>query len=95
MNEEEKEKCYAGIRKCDEFLKNHCYGGNCNYGNCDKAPPDEVAEFYKRFLKQNQDTAKAMGIGCINLIIFYANAKYGFIMRLVVMQEAENESSLV
>lgn len=91
MNEEL--KCLAGIQKCDEFLKKWDIRGNRigaikvdSYAN--EIPPDEVASRFKRFNRGIVD-----GGGDENpdfsLVIFYANAKQGFIMRLVRMREAK------
>lgn len=90
----EQAKNIAGITKCDNFLKNWDMRGNkkgdikvCEYA--DEVSPEKVAEAFKRF---NQGIID--GGGDINpdfcLVIFFANAKQGFILRMVAIQEREN-----
>ncbi len=87
--------CLQGIEKCDNFLKNWDIRGNkksagikvCEYAN--EVVPELVARTFKRFNSQLVDG------GCdespdFHLVIFYANAKQGFILRLVAIQEREN-----
>lgn len=100
MNEIEKEKCLAGIAKCDSFLKDWAMNGK-KHGQCNlfanKIPPEEVAAKFKQYNQQIVDGGGDESSE-FHLVIFYANAKYGFIMRLVAIQEAEyaaDESHLV
>lgn len=83
MFEREKERCLAGIKKCDEFLKSKTLMASKNYV-ASEIPPEKVVSIVKGFIYQGYGS-KADN----SLIIFYANAKQGFILRLVAMQEAE------
>lgn len=90
----EQAKNIAGITKCDNFLKNWDMRGNkkgdikvCDYAN--EVMPEVVVAAFKKFNSQLIDG------GCdespdFHLVIFYANAKQGFILRLVAIQESEN-----
>lgn len=99
MFEKERERCYVGIRKCDEFLKNWDVRGFKrdalkidSYAN--EIPPEEVVAEFKHLKSAGFDGGGQPNSDW-NVVIFYANAKLGFISRLVKMQEAEDESSLV
>ena len=98
MFETERKQALAGIGKCDEFLKNWDMNGfakgEIEICECaDKVPPQEVAETFAKF---NREILK--GGGELDkdfcLVIFYANAKYGFILRLAKMQEKEDALSM-
>ncbi len=97
MFEVERKKALEGIKKCDNFLKDwNIKGFKTHYENHKQAneiPPQEVAATFKRF---NREIYRGGGEpdADFNLVIFYANAKYGFILRLVKMQECENALSL-
>ena len=79
MFEAERERCYAGIRKCNEFLKDHVAFAE-SYSTCqtaDEALPEQALNcFYGR-----------SGVGAV---IFHLQAKMHFIRLLVDFQEAEN-----
>jgi hypothetical protein len=79
--------CLEGIRKCDEFLKGW-RGGLTSGDSADKMPPDDVARSFRRIINQIHDGG---GEPCADyhLVIFWANAKQGFIMRLAGIREAE------
>lgn len=90
--------CLQGIEKCDNFLKNWDMRGYtkseikiCAYA--DEVPPQEVVETFKRFNRELEDGGADKSPDFC-LVIFYANAKYGFIMRLVAIQERENAVSM-
>lgn len=74
----EREKCYAGIKKCDLFLKRYPYF-NENHENITVArvQPTEI-------LNSSTQTEG------YEAMIFHLKAKIGFIRRLVKMQEIEN-----
>jgi hypothetical protein len=98
MKADEQLLCLAGIAKCDNFLKNWDMRGNkkgdkkvCEYA--DKVSPQRVAETFKKFNRELED-AGADEEPDFCLVIFFANAKYGFIMRLVAIQERENAVSM-
>ena len=96
MFEEEEKKCLKGIIKCDEVLskwdmrgyKRHKSIKVCEYAN--EVPPQKVAATFKRLNKDLEDC------GCdadpdYFLVIFYANAKCDFILRLVQIREQETK----
>lgn len=99
MFEVERKRCMDGIAKCDEVLKNWDMRGNkkhekikvCEYAN--EVPPDKVARTFKAFNRGIEDGGGKASAD-YNLVIFHANAKYGFILRLSDMQERENALSL-
>lgn len=79
MFEIEREKCYAGIKRCDAFLKN-CYvyasvGGSGERGDT-VVPENAILRLPK--------TREFKVIG------FFLQAKNNFIQQLAEMQEAEN-----
>ena len=96
MFEEEKKRYIAGIAKCDEVLEQWAMSGykrtkNSNLKICEytnKVQPQIVVETYNRFNRQIED---AGGDPCAEfyLVIFYANAKLGFINRLAKIHEIE------
>ena len=51
--------------------------------------PEKVAETFKKFNRELEDGGTDISPDYC-LVIFYAKAKYGFIMRLVAIQEREN-----
>ncbi|MGP1459870.1 MAG: hypothetical protein ACTTKL_11295 [Treponema sp.] len=73
----EREKCYAGIKKCDAFLKTFSLMFDGNLTPADKIPP-EIACAY--FCPADGRTNGAK--------VFHLKAKIGFIRRLVEMQDA-------
>lgn len=98
MFETERKQALAGIEKCDEFLKNWDIRGNkkgdikvCSYAN--EVTPEAVAKAFKHFNSQLVDGG-ADEYPDFSLVIFYANAKHGFILRLVKIQEKENALSM-
>lgn len=98
MKTDEQLLCLAGIAKCDNFLKNWDMRGNkkggkkvCEYA--DKIPPQEVAETFKKFNRELED-AGADEDPDFCLVVFFANAKHGLIMRMVAIQERENAVSM-
>lgn len=93
---EEQQLCLAGIAKCDAFLQNWDMRGFevkkdsirfCE--STDEVPPQKVVETFRGLNRElrNEDPD-------ICLVIFFANAKCGFIMRLVEIQERENAVSM-
>lgn len=90
MFEKERERCYAGIKKCDSLLNIHANPFYLEQGmkgkSCSEVLPERLVDIWSI----TEEARKFY-----SLPIFYANAKLGFINRLVKMQEAENESSLV
>lgn len=101
MFETERKQALAGIGKCDEFLKNwdmnvFAKGEIESCKSADKVPPQEVAEVAKTFARSNREILKGGGEPDKDfcLVIFYANAKYGFILRLAKMQEKEDALSM-
>jgi hypothetical protein len=95
---EEQKKCFLGIAKCDNFLKNWDMRGFqkgeikiCEYA--DEIPPHEVVATFKKFNRELVDGGADKSTDFC-LVIFYANAKYGFILRLVEIQERENALSM-
>lgn len=91
--------CLEGIEKCDNFLKNWDIRGNKRsagievYECANELTPEVVAKTFKKFNSQLVDG------GCdespdFHMVIFYANAKQGFILRLVAIQERENAFSM-
>lgn len=101
MSEEltsEQELNLAGIAKCDNFLKNWAMGGYkrserlCNlYAN--EMPPLKVVERFKKYNRELVDGG-ADESPDFHMVIFYANAKHGFILRLVAIHERENAFSM-
>ena len=94
----EQELCLAGIAKCDNFLKNWAMNGYkrgerlCNlYAN--EMPPPEVVERFKKMNRELVDGG-ADESSDFHMVIFYANAKQGFILRLIAIQERENAFSM-
>lgn len=83
MFEKERERCHAGIKKCDALLDSD---------RCEKVFEKKNSEVDPRKLVM---IWKARNFDSLFLQIFYANAKLGFINRLVKMQEAEDESCVV
>lgn len=79
MFEAERERCYAGIRKCNEFLKSYVAFAE-NYGTfeaADKVLPEQAIHYFDR-------------VPGFEGVIFHLKAKMHFIRLLVDMQEAEN-----
>lgn len=77
MFEAERERCYTGIRKCDEFLKDHVLFWRCKNITADKVFPENALAYF----------SGRHGSGAV---IFHLKAKMHFIRRLIDMQEAEN-----
>ena len=93
-----RDECYAEIKKCNDFLKEWDMNGYRKSGTntapfCDKVPPEEVVAQYRKIKQQVYDGG-GQPESDWDIVIFWANAKYGLIMRLVSMQEAENAVSL-
>ena len=74
----ERENCYAGIKKCDSFLKRYPFF-NENHEDI------TVARVQPTEILNNLTTTKGHEV-----MIFHLKAKIGFIRRLVKMQEIEN-----
>ena len=88
--------CLQGIKKCDNFLKNWdmrgCKKGNikvCEYA--DEVSPEKVAETFKKFNRELEDGGADKNPDFC-LVIFFANAKQGFILRMVAIQEREENA---
>ena len=88
--------CLQGIEKCDNFLKNWDMRGYkkgdikvCKYA--DEVPPEKVAEAFKKFNRELEDVGADKDPDFC-LVIFYANAKQGFILRMVAIQEREENA---
>lgn len=77
MFEAEREKCYAGIKKCDEFLKDYGVMFHGKAATVDKVPPKPALCDFKNRYKEGA-------------VIFHLKVKDVFIRRLAEMQEAEN-----
>lgn len=93
---EEQQLCLAGIAKCDNFLKNWDMRGFkkseikvCEYA--DEVPPEKVAETFKK-LNREIENGGADKDSDFCLVIFFANAKQGFILRMVAIQEREENA---
>lgn len=93
---EEQQLCIAGIAKCDRFLKNWDMRGFkkgdikvCEYA--DEVSPEKVAETFKKFNRELEDGGADKDPDFC-LVIFYANAKQGFILRMVAIQEREENA---
>lgn len=79
MFEAERERCYAGIRKCDAFLKDHVAFAE-SYSTCktaDMVLPEQALNYFN-------------GRSGARTVIFHLKAKMHFIRLLVDFQEAEN-----
>ena len=74
MFEAERERCYAGIRKCDEFLQNEIVRGT----RASEMMPEQVIKLFERYGEQRR------------AVNFHLKAKMHFIRLLVDFQEAEN-----
>jgi len=99
MFETEKKRCYDGIKKCDSFLKGWDIWGNRVgeakiYSPADEAIPEKVTISFKELNRQLFDGGGNESPD-YHLVIFYANAKQGFIKRLVDMQEREENAFFV
>lgn len=99
MFETEKKRCYDGIKKCDSFLKSWDMRGNrigeVKVCSCaDEVMPEEVVITFKKLNSQLFDGGGNESPD-YHLVIFYANAKQGFIKRLVDMQEREENAVFV
>lgn len=88
--------CLQGIEKCDNFLKNWDMLGFkkgdikvCEYA--DEVSPEKVAETFKKFNRELVDGG-ADNSPDFCLVIFFANAKQGFILRMVAIQEREENA---
>ena len=77
MFEAERERCYEGIRQCDEFLQVHVLLWRCKNITADKVFPENALAYF----------SGKHGSGAV---IFHLKAKMHFIRRLIDMQEAEN-----
>ena len=77
MFEAERERCYAGIRKCDAFLQVHVLFWGCKKITADKVFPENALAYF----------SGKHGSGAV---IFHLKAKMHFIRLLVDFQEAEN-----
>ena len=74
----EREKCYAGIKKCDSFLKRYpFFNENHEDITVARVQPTEILDNLTRTEGHE-------------IMIFHLKAKIGFIRRLVIMQEIEN-----
>ncbi len=74
MFEAERERCYAGIRKCDAFLQNEIVRGT----RASEMMPEQVIKLFEEYGEQRR------------VAIFHLKAKMHFIRLLVDFQEAEN-----
>ena len=79
MFEAERERCYAGIRQCDKFLKKRVAfeESSGTHRRADKVLPEEAINYFE-------------GLFGVKGVFFHLKAKVGFIRRLVDIQEAEN-----
>ena len=91
---EEQQLCIAGIAKCDNFLKDWAMSG-IKHGSCNlfanEMPPLEVVEKFKKYNRELTDGG-ADESPDFHLVIFFANAKQGFILRMVAIQEREENA---
>ena len=95
---EEQQLCLTGIAKCDAFLQNWDMRGFeikkdsirfCE--STDEVPPQKVVETFRGFNRELEDGGADKSPDFC-LVIFFANAKQGFILRMVAIQEREENA---